>query len=172
MQERGEGLCERELIAPATVLLSIIPSNTAMRALFLVKNVTQVWGFLRLMGPSAPAHRRLGQNGHLGIRIDLLPARVRPKSGYQWGIRREDYGADSPGLHGMPPIVGQVITCGEIVHEGIPVKIGPAVYVNAILGIQLPDEVAAPVVVVQERTRRPLFGKKRYCDCREFMGFG
>ena len=57
---------------------------------------------------------------------------------------------------------GQVVAVAEFVHESVAINVGPAVHKDAILGIQLPDEIPAPVVVVHHRAGRMLAaGEKR-----------
>ena len=61
---------------------------------------------------------------------------------------------------GFSPIVLKVIAGAELVHESVSIDVGPAVHENAILGIQLPDEIPAPVVVVHHRAGRMLLLKE------------
>ena len=45
---------------------------------------------------------------------------------------------------------------GEVVHKSVAIEIGPAIDVDSILGIQPPDEIPTPVLMVQDRSGRVL----------------
>src|SRR6476660_2476758 len=97
-----------------------------------------------------------GQNDGLGIAINLPPLRAGSESGNQGSVWRQDHGANPPRLQRLSPVVLQVIAGTEFVHESVAIDVSPAVQKNAILGIQLPDEIPSPVVVVQHRAGRLL----------------
>src|SRR3954452_8963275 len=78
------------------------------------------------------------------------------KGSNQRGVRGQNDGADIPTLERISPVAGQVIAGTKIGHEIIAVNISSAIYEDAILRVQLPDQISSPVVVVHDWSGRML----------------
>src|SRR5882724_6998003 len=103
------------------------------------------------------------QNNGLGVGVYLFPIWTGSKGSDQRSIRGKDQRLNSPPIEGHPPIVPEIVGSGEVVHEAVAVDIRAPIGENAVLRIQLPDEIAAKVVVVQNRSGGMLTVQKRNC---------
>jgi len=104
----------------------------------------------------------------LGVVVGDGPAGCALEAYGEGGVGRHDDGLDMPVLKDLLPGVFELIGIGEIVEQGLAIEVGAAVDEDGSGGVELPDQVAAPVVVVEdgasgrmvlEKTRRLRWGK-------------
>ncbi len=68
---------------------------------------------------------------------------------------------------GLPPVTFELIGAGELVKQLLSVKIGAAVDEDGSGRVKLPDQITAPVVVVEDSARRRVRLEKCNCAGRE-----
>src|SRR5580700_7663582 len=107
------------------------------------------------MKPGKPLLSFLRQNNRLVVRIDCFPFWQSSQCCHQRSVWGKSDGSDSPlGKCTLPSIAPKVVDGGQVVHESVAIEIGPAIDVDAVIGIEFPNEISAPVVVVKHGSRR------------------
>lgn len=85
-----------------------------------------------------------------------------------WG---QDNGIHVKTAQHVTPVVLGAVGVYKFFEEGISVDISAAVHENAIFGVQVPNEIATPLVTIENPSRRMLLLDISYGRCRQFSRF-
>lgn len=90
-----------------------------------------------------------GKDNCLPVLVDPLPLRTGEQRTGKWRIRRKNGGLDSLVFKLLFPAFLGPIDAQKLFQEGIAIEVGSSIHPHAILRVQTPNEISAPVVVVE-----------------------
>jgi len=112
------------------------------------------------------------ENDGLRVLVGDGPTGSALQAGGQCGLGRDDDGVDLPTVEDLLPRALELISVGEIVEELCAVEVGAAIDEYRGGRIKFPDQIAAPIVVIENWTLRRMGLQKGNGAGRELVGLG
>src|SRR5258708_9714702 len=94
----------------------------------------------------------VGEDGRLPVFIADCPSGLATEGLGESRVCRHDHGFHMPLIECLFPVVFQLKRIRELLQQMLPVKVGTSVDEDSRIRIQFPNQVAAPIIVIENRT--------------------